>query len=77
MHAFTRLMTALLSLGLLLTYSIAQSRGAEKVLQVNPKATTQRLSGAGSTFAAPVIKEWMRVYGLHQSPYRHQPELGR
>lgn len=55
MRVFTPLMTALLSLGLLLAHSGAQGRGAEEVFTINPKATTQRLTGAGSTFAAPII----------------------
>jgi hypothetical protein len=48
-------MTALLLLGLPLSHSIAQGGGAEEVLPVDPKATAQRLSGAGSTFAAPIV----------------------
>lgn len=52
-------MTALLSLGLLLSHSIAQGGGTEEVLQVDPKAKAQRLSGAGSTVAAPT---WGSAY---------------
>ncbi|HYN76574.1 MAG TPA: phosphate ABC transporter substrate-binding protein PstS [Lamprocystis sp. (in: g-proteobacteria)] len=63
MRALTHSMTALLSLGLLLAHPGAQGRGPEEVFKVNPTGTTQTLTGAGSTFVAPIMKEWMRVYG--------------
>ena len=70
MRTFIHLRTALLSLGLLLAHSGAQGRGAEEVFTVNPTGAARTLNGAGSTFAAPIIKEWMRVYG------GEHPDLG-
>lgn len=70
MRSLAGIATALLSIGLLLTHPGAQGRGAEEVFRINPTGATQSLSGAGSTFAAPIVKAWLQAYG------GEHPDLG-
>jgi phosphate transport system substrate-binding protein len=62
--SFTRFMRSVLWLGLVLSLPSAHAGGP--VFEIHPPGATQSLTGAGSTFAAPIIQQWMKIYsGQH------------
>jgi len=70
MPRFARIASALAISAILLSHLAACERDAESPAQTDQNEPSLTLSGAGSSFAAPIFNKWIEVYGAEH------PDLG-
>lgn len=63
MFPFARIASALALSAIVLSQLVACERNAESPAKTDPNGPSLTLSSAGSSFAAPIFKKWIEIYG--------------